>query len=149
MIQVNNLTKKYNATTVLNIQELETLARLNLPIKIFIWNNGGYASIRAMQRNTFDGHYVASETNSGFTIPNISKVANAYGIKTFIAKSNEEMIDILPEVLQTEGTVLCELMVLAEETVSPRVKSIKLEDGSMMSKPLEEMWPFIEEMELI
>lgn len=44
----------------MNIQELQTLVRLNLPVKIFIWSNGGYASIQSMQRNTFDGHYVAS-----------------------------------------------------------------------------------------
>ncbi|WP_297417019.1 thiamine pyrophosphate-binding protein [Clostridium sp.] len=132
----------------LNIQELATLARLNLPIKIFIWNNNGYASIRAMQRNTFNGHYVASEENSGLTMPSLSKIANAYGIKTFIAKDNKEMIDILPKVLEAEGTVLCELMVLPEETVSPRTKSIQLEDGSMISKPLEDMWPFLEQSEI-
>lgn len=132
----------------LNIQELETLARLNLPIKIFIWNNNGYASIRAMQRNTFDGHYVASEEGSGLTMPSLSRIANAYGIRTFVAKDNNEMCDILQQVLESDGTVLCELMVLPEETVSPRTKSIQLKDGSMISKPLEEMWPFIEKNEL-
>lgn len=132
----------------LNIQELETLARLSLPIKIFIWNNNGYASIRAMQRNTFNGHYVASEEGSGLTMPSLSKIANAYGIKTFVAKNNNEMCEILPQVLESEGTVLCELMVLPEETVSPRTKSIQLEDGSMISKPLEDMWPFLSENEI-
>jgi acetolactate synthase-1/2/3 large subunit len=132
----------------LNIQELETLARLNLPIKIFIWNNNGYASIRAMQRNTFDGYYVASEEGSGLTMPSISKIANAYGIKTFLVKDNREMVDVLPKVLEYEGTALCELMVLPEETVSPRTKSIKLEDGSMVSKPLEDMWPFLSESKI-
>lgn len=132
----------------LNIQELETLARLNLPIKIFIWNNNGYASIRAMQRNAFNGHYVACEEGSGLTMPSLSKIAKAYGIKTFLAKDNAEMVSILPQVLESKGTVLCELMVLPEETVSPRVKSIKLEDGSMISKPLEDMWPFLSESEI-
>jgi len=133
----------------LNIQELETLARLNLPIKIFIWNNNGYASIRAMQRNTFNGNYVASEEGSGLTMPSLSKIANAYGIKVFVAKDNSEMSDILPKVLEEEGTVLCELMVLPEEIVSPRTKSIPVEDGSMISKPLEDMWPFLEKSEII
>lgn len=132
----------------LNIQELETLKRLNLPIKIFIWNNNGYASIRAMQKNTFEGHYVASEEGSGLTMPSISKVASAYGIKTYIAKNNGEMMDLLPQVLESEGPVLCELIVSPEETVSPRTKSIKLEDGSMISKPLEDMWPFLSTEEI-
>lgn len=127
----------------LNIQELETIKRLNLPIKIFIWNNNGYASIRAMQRNIFDKHYVASEVGSGLTMPNISKIANAYGIKTYIARDNEEMVNFLPKILESKGPVLCELMVLPEETVSPRVKTIKLDDGSISSKSLEDMWPFL------
>ncbi len=132
----------------LNIQELETLKRLNLPVKIFIWNNDGYASIRAMQRNTFDGHYVASEEGSGLTMPSITKIAEAYGLKTFTAKNNEDMVTILPKVLESEGPVLCELMVLPEETVSPRVKAVKLDNGNMISKPLEDMWPFLEEKQV-
>ncbi|WP_446897227.1 thiamine pyrophosphate-binding protein [Clostridium sp. LBM24168] len=130
----------------LNIQELETLARLNLPIKIFIWSNDGYASIRATQRNMFNGHYVASERNSGLTIPNLIKIANAYGVKTFQAKNNSEMVKILPKVLESNGPVLCELMVLPEETASPRTKSIKMENGNMISKPLEDMWPFLNDV---
>lgn len=129
----------------LNIQELETLKRLNLPVKIFIWNNNGYASIRAMQKNIFEGHYVACEDGCGLTMPSLSKIANAYGIKTFIARNNDEMEDVLPQVLNYKGPVLCELMVLPEETVSPRTKSIKLECGNMISKPLEDMWPFLDE----
>lgn len=129
----------------LNIQELETIKRLNLPIKIFIWNNNGYASIRAMQRNTFEGHYVASDENSGLTMPNVVKVAEAYGIKTFCVGNNEDMVNILSDVLTTDGPVLCELMVLPEETVSPRVKAVRLEDGSMISNALEDMWPFVSE----
>lgn len=132
----------------LNIQELETLKRLNLPVKIFIWNNNGYASIRAMQNNIFEGHYVACEDGCGLTMPSLSKIANAYGIKTFIARNNYEMEDILPQVLNYEGPVLCELMVIPEEIVSPRTKSIKLECGNMISKPLEDMWPFLSEEEI-
>lgn len=132
----------------LNIQELETLARLQLPIKIFIWNNNGYASIRAMQRNMFNAHYVASNEESGLTMPNIRKIASAYGIKTFRVNNNDELKHILPQVLESEETVLCELIVLPEETVSPRIKSIKLKNGVMISKQLEDMWPFIDEEEI-
>lgn len=132
----------------LNIQELETLARLNLPIKIFIWNNGGYASIRAMQKNTFDGHYVASEEKSGLTMPNLVKISNAYGIKTYTCKDNNDMEKVLPHVLEEEGTIICELITSPDEVVSPRTKSIKLENGSMMSKPLEDMWPFLDSKEI-
>ena len=129
----------------LNIQELETLHRLGLPIKMFIWNNDGYASIRAMQRNNFDGHYVASEEESGLTMPNISRVAEAYGFKTYRIQDNEELDKILPEIMADNKPVLCEVMVLPEETVSPRVKAIVGENGKIKSGPLETMWPYLDE----
>lgn len=128
----------------LNIQELETLHRLQLPIKMFVWNNGGYASIRSMQRNNFEGHYVASDEGSGLTMPNISDVAEAYGFKTFRINNNDELDKMLPRIMQDDEAMLCEVMVLPEETVSPRVKAIVGENGKMMSGPLEKMWPYIE-----
>lgn len=129
----------------LNIQELETLHRLNLPVKMFIWNNAGYASIRSMQRNNFEGHYVASDPNSGLTMPAIRRVAEAYGFRTYQIRNNRELDAVLPEIMKDDVPLLCEIMVLPEETVSPRVKAIVGENGRMMSGPLEEMWPFLEE----
>lgn len=128
----------------LNIQELETLHRLKLPVKMFIWNNDGYASIRSMQRNNFEGHYVASEKDSGLTMPNISDVAGAYGFKTYRIHDNRELDKLLPVIMKDDKPLLCEVMVLPEETVSPRVKAIVGENGKMMSGPLEKMWPYLE-----
>ena len=128
----------------LNIQELETLHRLGLPVKMFIWNNNGYASIRAMQRNNFNGHYVASEEGSGLTMPNINKVAQAYGFQTYCIHNNDELDSLLPEIMANDIPLLCELMVLPEETISPRVKAVVGTNGQMTSGPLEKMWPYIE-----
>lgn len=128
----------------LNIQELETLHRLKLPVKIFVWNNSGYASIRSMQRNNFEGRYVASDEGSGLTMPNISDVAEAYGFQTFRISNNDELDRMLPRIMQDDEAMLCEVMVLPEETVSPRVKAIVGENGKMTSGPLEKMWPYIE-----
>ena len=132
----------------MNIQELQTLVRLNLPVKIFIWSNGGYASIQSMQRNTFDGHYVASGKSSGLEMPDICAVAKGYNIPTFSVHNNVEMEQIVPKILEMQGTVLCELSISPEETVSPRTKSFRLPDGSMKSSLLEEMWPLVEEDQL-
>lgn len=131
----------------LNIQELETLHRLNLPVKIFIWNNGGYASIRSMQRNNFEGRYVASSRETGLTMPDISRVAAAYGFQTFVIHDNQELDEVLPQILADDRPVLCELMVLPEETVSPRVKAVVGENGKMVSGPLEHMWPYLVQRE--
>ena len=126
----------------LNIQELETVRRLNLPIKMFVWCNGGYASIRNMQNNNF-GRCVASGPESGYTVPDVTKVAAAYDLPTFRVRDNQELERVLPQVLNTGGPCLCAVMTSPEETVSPRVKAIPQPDGSMKSGTLENMWPEI------
>lgn len=132
----------------LNIQELATIAQHNLPIKIFIWNNNGYASIMSTQRNFFEGNYVASNDESKLYLPNISKVAEAYGFKTFQLDKSADLKATITTVLNTEGAVLCEIKVSPEQITSPRVKAMKLPNGSMISKPLEDMWPYLDEKEI-
>ena len=124
-----------------HIQELETLVRLQLPVKIFIWNNQGYASIRSMQNNNFGGFQVASGESSGLSMPDTVKVAEAYGLKTFRIADNRQLEQQIENVLNEEGPVLCELMISPDEAVSPRTKTIIHEDGTMESYPLEKMWP--------
>ena len=112
---------------------------------MFIWNNNGYASIRSMQRNNFEGRYVASDESSGLTMPNICKLAESYGFMTYQINDNQELDKMLPQIMQDDTPVLCELMVLPEETVSPRVKAIVGENGKIISGPLEKMWPYEED----
>src|SRR5258707_5199524 len=67
-----------------NIQELETVARLKLPIKFFVLNNNGYASIRASQQNYFGTASIGCDDRTGLTVPDICKVATAYGLETAV-----------------------------------------------------------------
>jgi acetolactate synthase-1/2/3 large subunit len=129
----------------LNIQELETIARLNLPIKIFIWNNSGYASIRSMQNNTFVGHQVASGESSGLTMPEITRVAQAYGIPTEQIRNNLELDEKLPQILADDKLMLCEIFIAQDDVVSPRTKTFRRPDGTMESSKLEQMWPLVED----
>lgn len=128
----------------LNIQELETVRRLNLPIKMFIWCNDGYASIRNMQTGNF-GRCVASGPNSGYSVPDVTAVAAAYGLPVFRIRNHEELERVLPQALDTSGPCLCAVMTSPEETVSPRVKAFPQPDGSMKSGTLENMWPEVEQ----
>ena len=75
---------------IMNIQELETVRRLNLPIKLFVLCNHGYGAIQATQTNLFNKHFVDCNEESGLTIPPIAKVANAFGLKTISIYSNSE-----------------------------------------------------------
>ena len=132
----------------LNIQELATIVQQNLPIKIFIWNNSGYASIMGTQRNFFEGNYVASNNESKLYLPDIVAVAKAYGLKTFKLEDVNEIEETIKNVLNTEGTVLCEVKVSPTQITSPRVQAMKLPNGNMISKPLEDMWPYLPEDEV-
>lgn len=133
---------------MMNIQELETVRRLNLPIKFFILNNDGYGSIRNMQNAHFSGLYVGSGRTSGVTLPDMQKVANAFEIPSCVIKDQQNIEKEVKKVLDSEGPYICEVMISPEQQTQPRVSSIKLEDGSMMSKPIEDMWPFLSEQEM-
>jgi acetolactate synthase-1/2/3 large subunit len=126
----------------MNIQELETVRRLNLPIKFFVMNNGGYASIRASQHNYF-GQLTGADASSGMTLPDVVKVARAYGIQAMRIKSAKNLQVQIRHVLDMPGPVVCDVMIIPDEPRSPRVSSMQKPDGSMVSKPLEDMWPFL------
>lgn len=132
----------------LNIQELETLRRLDLPVKIFIMNNNGYSSIRTMQETHFGGHYVGNDPSSGLTLPDIIDVATAYKIKAIRINDASELEAKIREALDFPGPVICDVMVIPGFKVSPKVASQRREDGTMVSKPLEDQWPFLDRKEL-
>lgn len=131
----------------LNIQELETVRRLNLPIKYFVLCNGGYASIMATQRNYFQGRFTASEPSSHLTLPNITRVAAAYGIPTEHLLDHSDIRNQVRAVLSAPGPAVCAVDVSPEERTSPRVTSMVRPDGAFVSKPMEDMWPFLEREE--
>jgi acetolactate synthase-1/2/3 large subunit len=124
----------------LNVQELETVKRLGLPVKFFVVNNQGYASIRASQQGHF-GRLTAADTTSGLTLPDVVRQAEAYGLPSVRLSDPADLRRQLRAVLETPGPVVCEVVVLADEPRQPRVASVQRPDGSMVSKPLEEMWP--------
>jgi acetolactate synthase-1/2/3 large subunit len=133
----------------LNIQDLETVRRLNLPIKYFVLCNGAYASIMTTQRSHFQGRYVASEPSSALTLPDIVKVAGAYGIRTAEIRSHRDLRSGVREVLSQEGPVVCAVSVSPEQATAPKVTSAIRPDGSIVSKPMEDMWPFLDRQEFL
>ena len=132
----------------LNIQELETVGRLGLPIKFFVLNNEGYASIRATQNNHFHGHLVGSDASSGLTLPDLLKIGAAYGLATARITENSGLRDGIRGVLDQPGPVLCEVVVAPDQSIGPRVSSVVRADGSIVSRPLEDLWPFLDREEL-
>jgi len=132
---------------IMNIQELETVKRLNLPIKFFVLNNGGYVSIQTTQKNYFGGHYVGSCAASGMTLPDIRAVAKSFGLATARLRNHSKIREKVREILNMQGPVVCEVMVSPEQVTAPRVASKQLEDGAMVSLPMEDLWPSLDREE--
>jgi acetolactate synthase-1/2/3 large subunit len=131
----------------MNIQELETIRRLQLPIKFFVVNNNGYASIRASQSNYFK-LLVGADATSGLSLPNFVKVAHAYGLPARSVSKAEKLTEELRSALEEPGPAICEIVVLPDEPRVPRVASVIRPDGSMASRPLEDLFPFLDRDEL-
>lgn len=132
---------------VMNIQELEVVRRLDLPIKFFILNNNGYASIRASQSGYFH-ETIGCDPNSGLTLPDICSVAAAFGIKTARIQDQGDLRRTIRQVLDADGPIVCEVLVQPDQAIGPRVSSRIRSDGSMVSTPLEDLFPFLDREEL-
>lgn len=127
----------------MNLQELQTIVHNKLPVKIFVWNNDGYLSIRATQNKFFDGRFIGTDETSGVSFPDLSKIAYAYGIKYFRMEHIAEMDDQFDKIMELDEPVLCEVMSVRDQPVIPSVSSKKLPDGKLVSKPIEDMFPFL------
>lgn len=130
----------------LNIQELETLRRLNLPIKCFVLNNEGYASIRATQERYF-GQRMGADAANGMTLPDLIKVTSAYDLTACRIVDQADLRAQVKKVLELPGPVICDVLVRSDEPRAPSLSSVQNEKGSMVSKPLEDLWPFLEREE--
>jgi len=125
----------------MNTQELETICRLKLPIKFFVLDNYGYASIRSTQKTYFKGRYYGSSPEGGLTLPKLQSIAHAYGIDFVELKSNDEVSSIAADRFNSNNPVIYRVKVSEKQITQPRVTSRQTEGGSMETAPMEEMWP--------
>lgn len=132
-----------------NIQELETVSRLRLPIKFFVLNNDGYASIRASQTAFFGQPRIGCDGTTGQSLPNLVSVANAYGLATDVIRDQTNLRDEVRRVLSHPGPVVCDVHVVRDEVRMPRQVSAQKPDGTFESTPLENLWPFLDSDELL
>lgn len=137
-----------DGSIMMNIQDLETIRGNNLPIQIFILNNEGYHSIRQTQRSFFSDNITGCGTDSGLTFPKFKKIAEAFEFNYFSIKNHDELNLLIPKILQTKNKFICEVFLDLDQHFSPKLSSKKLKDGSMITSPLEDMWPFLTKKQL-
>lgn len=132
----------------MNIQELQTLYHYQIPLKLFVINNEGYLSIRNSQDSYFECRYAGCNPESGVSCPDLEKIAYAYKIKYESIKKLDELESIVKSVIDLPGPVICEVFTDSEQKIIPSVSSKELDDGRLVSAPLEDMWPFLSEEKL-
>ena len=114
-----------------------------LPIKTVILNNNGYLLIRLTQQNFQDGRLIGTDVDTGVSFPDMAKIADAYGIKFMRVNRLAELDAAFDELLAYRGPVVFEIMTPRNQLLIPRVSSKKSEDGTMISMPYDDMFPFL------
>jgi acetolactate synthase-1/2/3 large subunit len=137
-----------DGSVMMNLQELQTIAGLNLPVKLFILNNDGYHSIRQAQQNHFPDNIVGCGPDSGLTFPEFTRLASGFGIPSAQVGCDPELAPAIRAALASDGPFLLEVMIDKSQQFAPKLSSRRLEDGSMVSSPLEDLVPFLSDEEL-
>lgn len=130
-----------------NVQELALLNEYHLPIKLFVDNNNGYRQIYTMQKTHFAGRFAGCTPESGVGLPDLKKLAGAYGIKYYRIDEAGKTEAVVKEVLADDEPTLVEIISSPQVEFIPIIKSRMGKDGKMMSSKLEDLYPFLPEAE--
>ena len=133
---------------MMNIQELATMMHHKLPIKLFIYNNGGYLTIKQTQQLGFNGRLMGSDESSGISFPDFVKVAEAHGIPSIRLDSHLNLKDNIQNFLEDDGMGICELMLDHEQDQCPKAINRRKIDGTSEPTVFEDMYPFLDEEEV-
>lgn len=130
----------------MNIQELATIAGYGLPVKVVIFNNGGYGALVQTQSNFF-GRLSGCTRESGVFLPNFEKLAEAYGYPYVKCSERDEVSASLEQFFSTEGFGICEVIEEPGQVIEPKQKSKALPDGTIFSPPISDLAPFLDKKE--
>lgn len=133
-----------DGSLMMNLQELQTIASLKLPLRLFVMNNQGYASIRNTQRNYFEGRYVGSGPTAGLEIPDFVALAKTLGWDAFRIEDAADLNSGIQRALAHQGgPLLVDVRLVTDEALFPKSAALPQADGSMISMPLEDMSPLL------
>jgi acetolactate synthase-1/2/3 large subunit len=137
-----------DGSIMMNLQELQTIAGNQLPIKIFILNNNGYVSITQTHRNFFGGVEVGGGPKSGVTFPDFGRLSAAFGLPYHLCESHGAMAKAIADTLAVDGPAVCEVIIDETQPFAPKLGAKQLSDGRIVSPPLEDLSPFLSSDEL-
>jgi len=131
----------------MNIQEFATIMHNNLPIKVFIYNNGGYLTIKQTQQLGFEGRIMGSDSDSGISFPNYQALANAHNIDYLKISLNNDIKETIRKVLSNNRPNICELMIDTEQEQMPKAINRRTLEGKTIPTTFEDMYPFLSRKE--
>jgi acetolactate synthase-1/2/3 large subunit len=137
-----------DGSIMMNLQELQTIAGRRLPVKVFVLNNQGYHSIRQTQQAFFKDNIVGCGTDSGLSFPEWERIASAFGMPFSRCSARADLSGAIAQALSRPGPTLCEVVLDLKQAFAPKLTSRRLDDGTMVSSPLEDMAPFLSREEL-
>ncbi|MDD6039229.1 MAG: thiamine pyrophosphate-binding protein [bacterium] len=137
-----------DGSVAMNMQELEVIKRRNLPVKIFVSDNSGYSMIYGSQNGNFQGRLTGCTVESGLTLPDMQRIAEAFGIKGMHIENEEHLTEQVKEVLDYDGPVVCTIHADITQKILPRQANYMRDDGQMASRPLDDMTPLLEREEI-
>jgi acetolactate synthase I/II/III large subunit len=132
-----------DGSLMMNIQELQTLRMLDLPLKLFLFDNCGYASIRTTQRNYFEGRYVGTGPEGRLGLPDFTALAKANGIESMRIEDAAALVSGVRDALSRRGPLIVDVRVQTDEALWPRSAALPQPDGTIRSMPLEDMSPLL------
>ena len=132
----------------MTIQELATVMHYKLPIKLFVYNNGGYLTIKQAQEVGFEGRLMGCNKETGLSFPDIVKIGEAYKIKVVRISSHENLKEKVREIIDNEGPAICELLLDHNQPQIPKAIPMKMPDGTTKQTKFEDMYPFLDREEL-
>lgn len=137
-----------DGSIMMNLQELQTIIYYNLPIKIILFSNDGYGTIRKTCENFFDGVMVGCDSKSGLGMPDFGKVAKAFGYHYRRCAKNSEVDECLQWFFNADKFAFLEVIQDKDDAFEPKLKSRLLSDNTFATPALHDMYPFLPEEEL-
>lgn len=132
-----------DGSLMMNIQELQTIRMHDLPLKLFLFDNCGYASIRNTQRNYFEGRYVGTGPEGRLGLPDFVALAKANGIESMRIEDAADLVSGVREALSRRGPLVVDVQVQIDEALWPKSAALPQPDGTIRSMPLEDMSPLL------
>ena len=132
----------------MNIQELATVMHNKIPVKIFIFNNGGYLTIKQTQILGFNGRIMGADNSSGLSFPNYNEIAKSHKMSYRKIKSHKDMNRSISKILKSKKATICELIMNPNEEQIPKAINRRNDAGKSIPTEFEDMYQFLPREEL-